>query len=142
MKDEEWIRFPEEGERCETTGLSRTSLAEILDEADPETGEKLILSMVKKKPGAKRGIRLINKRSLLEYLERSAAAQNGLKWADHVANPDGYQVDEVLESRVLFELFLGPENSVSAEEWEAGGLSSRRARLVALVNTGVLIKTV
>ncbi len=65
MQDEEWIRFPDEGERCETTGLSRTSLAEILDEADPETGEKFILSMVKKKPGAKRGIRLINKQSLL-----------------------------------------------------------------------------
>lgn len=56
MKDEEWIRFPEEKERCEMTGLSRTSLAELLDEVDPETGEKLIVSMVKKKPGAKRGI--------------------------------------------------------------------------------------
>lgn len=142
MKNEEWIRFPDEGERCETTGLSRTSLAEILDEADPETGEKLILSMVKKKPGAKRGIRLINKQSLLDYLKRSAAAQNGLRWADHVANPDRCGVDEVLENRILFELFLGPDNHVPDEAWEEGNLSGRKARLLALINAGVLIRTV
>lgn len=73
-------------------------------------------------------------------MKRSAAAQNGLKWADHVVNPDRYEVDDVVESRTLFELFLGLDNHVSDDAWEAGNLSTRRDRLLALINAGILIK--
>ncbi len=48
---EEWIRLPKPRERCLTTGLSRTSLVELLDERDPETGSLLIHQFVKKRSG-------------------------------------------------------------------------------------------
>ena len=64
----EWIRLPKEGEKCPLTGLSRSSLNEIVDEVDPDTGEKVLLSVIKVKEGASRGIKLINRASLAAYL--------------------------------------------------------------------------
>jgi len=90
MSDTEWLRLPEEGKRCTVTGLSPSSLTELLNERDPETGELLIRSIIKKKTGAKRGIRLINKRSLLNYLDLAADNQSGLVWAPHIVNSHDY----------------------------------------------------
>lgn len=121
-------------------GLSRTSLSEILDETDPATGEKCVVSLLKMKTGAKRGLRLINKQSLLGYLQRMAATQNGLRWADRITNPHRYELDEVFGDRELFGLCLGPDNLVTDEDWAAGKLSSRRGRLMTLGAAGVLVR--
>ncbi len=60
----EWIRLPAPGGRCPRTGLSRGSLNDLVF-ADPPN----VRSVVLKKPGAKRGVRLIHWPSLRAYLE-------------------------------------------------------------------------
>lgn len=138
VKAEEWIRLPDPGERCPVTGLSRTSLAEILAETDPETGEKLVVSILKRKQGATRGIRLILKQSLLDYLKRQAEAQNGLRWAKRIRNPDNLSIDEVTADMELFLRFIGPDNEITENDWEEGRLSTRKSRVTALLKSGVL----
>lgn len=138
MTDDAWIRLPEEGSRCEHTGLSRTSLRNLLDERDPSTGEFFVESIYKKQDGATRGVRLIRLASLKAYLERLADQQRGVRWAEHVKNPDGYRLNEVLSSLELFSLFLGPDNVVTEDEWFHGNLSTRRQRLLVLQGAGVL----
>ena len=141
MDDDCWIRLPDEGERCKISGLSRTGLTELLEEADPVTGEKYVLSMRKQKPGATRAIRLINKASLLAHLESLAEKQRGYEWAPHITNPHGYKVDEVLSNLELFKCFLGEDNEIMEIDWDTGKLSSRRTRLEALLAVGSLIRT-
>jgi len=138
MQEDIWIRLPDEGSRCEHTGLSRTSVRTLLEERDPSTGEFFVESVYKKQSGATRGVRLIRLSSLKAYLERLADHQRGLRWAEHVSNPDGYRFDEVLESFELFSLFIGPENAVTLDEWFHGSLSTRRLRILALLAAGVL----
>ena len=55
-----WARLPKPKERLQ--GLSRTTLLEIIQRG-------LIHSVVIRKPGSQKGIRLINMASLLGYLE-------------------------------------------------------------------------
>ena len=141
MDDDCWIRLPDEGERCKISGLSRTGLTELLEEADPVTGEKYVLSMRKQKPGATRAIRLINKASLLAHLESLAEKQRGYEWASHITNPHGYKVDEVLSNLELFKCFLGEDNEIMESDWDIGKLSSRRTRLEALLAVGSLVRT-
>lgn len=57
----EFIRLPRPGERCPYTGLSRTTLCELIANGSIE-------SRLVRKPGRVRGIRLIVLRSLLDYL--------------------------------------------------------------------------
>lgn len=59
-----WIRLPAPGERCPRTGLSRSSYNDLIF-ADPP----LIQSVVVKKPGASRGIRLIRWASVRAHLD-------------------------------------------------------------------------
>lgn len=59
----EWIRLPGPGERCPWTGLSRSSLNDLIF-ADPPK----IRSVVLKKPGASRGIRLLHWPSIRSFL--------------------------------------------------------------------------
>jgi hypothetical protein len=134
----EWLRLPKDQEKCPVSGLSRSSLNEILNETDPVTGEKLVESLVKVKEGAKRGIKLINRRSLLEYLAREAEAQNGLRFADHIRNPDRLSINQVLEDLETFNNFLGPDQIITMDDWHHGNLSTRRSRLVALIDMGVV----
>lgn len=61
LRDCEFLRLPLPGSRCPLTGLSRTSLLELGD-------SNLIRLKRIRKPGATRGIVLIEKASLLEYL--------------------------------------------------------------------------
>ena len=141
MEDDSWIRLPEEGEKCKISGLSRTGLSELLEEADPVTGEKFVLSMRKQKPGATRAVRLINKKSLLDYLRRTAEEQRGYQWAPHVTNQHDHSMDDILSDWDLFQCFHGPDNEITHEDWDIGKLSSRRARLAALLEVGSLVRT-
>jgi hypothetical protein len=57
----EFIRYPKLGDRCPLTGLSRTTLAELV-----ESGEVRAAKIRKK--GSLRAITLIHRESLLSYL--------------------------------------------------------------------------
>jgi hypothetical protein len=134
----EWLRLPKDHERCPETGLSRASLNQILSETDPETGEKLVESYTKFQPNSTRGIKLINRRSLLAYMDREAKAQNGLRFADRILNPYRLSLDEVLEDMEIFNNFLNPDAEISEYDWERGKLSTRRLRVMALLGNGIL----
>ena len=69
LADAEFIRLPKPRARCPVSGLSRTTLCELLD-----TG--VIKGVTIRKPGALRGIRLIVKQTLLDYLYGLAAKQS------------------------------------------------------------------
>ncbi len=63
VRDAEWLRLPLPGDRCPLTGLSRTTLLEL--------GDRGLITLKRvRKPGAARGIVIINKQSLLNYLDR------------------------------------------------------------------------
>lgn len=59
----EWIRLPAPGKRCLRTGLTRGSYNDLIF-ADPPK----IKSVVVKRPGATRGVRLIHWQSVRCYL--------------------------------------------------------------------------
>ena len=101
----EWMRLPKTRNRCPVTGLSRTSLVELLDERDPSTGDFLILQYTKKRHGKQRGIRMIHKASLLAFLRSRAEEQCRRKFASDVQNPDGVSVEQVCAD---FDLFVRP----------------------------------
>lgn len=71
--DPEFVRLPRPGERCPHTGLSRGSLNDLL--LGPNAPVK---SVVLKRDGARRGVRLIHKPSLMNYLHRKMAEQTGV----------------------------------------------------------------
>src|SRR5438309_8757413 len=61
LRDAEFLRLPLPGSRCPLTGLSRTSLLEL--------GDRGLIRLKRiRRPGASRGIVLVEKASLLEYL--------------------------------------------------------------------------
>jgi hypothetical protein len=59
----EFVRLPKAGSRCHWTGLSRSALCELILPAQAP-----VKSVVLKRRGAKRGIRLIHLPSLIAYL--------------------------------------------------------------------------
>ena len=61
----EWIRLPRTGEQCQWTGLSRSTLWQIL-----KTGR--VKTVVLRRPGTLRGARLILLDSLLCYIADEA----------------------------------------------------------------------
>jgi len=64
----DYIRLPKPYERCRLTGLSRSTLAELTVPGPANGFKPPVKSLVIKKRGAMRGIRLINFDSLLDYL--------------------------------------------------------------------------
>ena len=64
----EWIRLPTPGTRCPFTGLSRSTLNELTIPGPANEGKPQVKSVVLRKRGATRGIRLINYDSLMAYL--------------------------------------------------------------------------
>lgn len=62
-----WIAMPATKKRCHISGLKRGKLLQLAQ-------ERKITSVHLRKPGAKRGSRLINVESLLAYLESLASA--------------------------------------------------------------------
>jgi len=64
----EWLRLPPPGGRCRFTGLSRGTLNELTIAGPANDGHPPVKSVVLRKRGALRGIRLINYDSLMGYL--------------------------------------------------------------------------
>ena len=57
-----FIRLPKSGARCPVSGLSRTALNALVRE------EKIKSKSMKSRPGATRGVRLIDRESLISYI--------------------------------------------------------------------------
>lgn len=68
----EWVRLPAPGRRCPFTGLSRSTLNELTIPGPANDGEPPVKSVVLRKRGALRGIRLISYDSLMAHLENLA----------------------------------------------------------------------
>lgn len=64
----EWLRLPAPGARCRFTGLSRSTLNELTIAGPANDGSPPVKSVVLRKRGAMRGIRLISYHSLMGYL--------------------------------------------------------------------------
>ena len=65
----EWLRLPQPGQRCRFTGLSRSTLNELCIDSPVNGYSAPVKSIVLKKRGAMRGIRLISYDSLMAHLE-------------------------------------------------------------------------
>lgn len=68
----EWVRLPAPGGRCRFTGLSRSTLNELTIAGFANDGVAPVKSVVLRKRGALRGIRLISYDSLMRYLSELA----------------------------------------------------------------------
>lgn len=64
----EWLRLPAPGTRCRFSGLSRSTLNELTIPGPANDGHPPVKSVVLRKRGALRGIRLISYDSLMGYL--------------------------------------------------------------------------
>jgi len=71
----EWVRLPKPGKRCPLTGLSRTTLNELVVPCPANNHLPPVKSAVIKKRGAMRGIRLISYDSLTAYLGNLCESQ-------------------------------------------------------------------
>lgn len=80
--DSRFIRLPKTGERCPVSGLSRSSLSELI------ASGSVVSKSIKAKPGAKRGIRLIDRESLVRYLQGGEAAPGNAPEATRAASND------------------------------------------------------
>jgi hypothetical protein len=69
----EFLRLPKPYERCRFTGLSRPSLEELCIPSERNDFNPPVKSLLLKKRGATRGIRLVNFDSLLGYLHKLEA---------------------------------------------------------------------
>lgn len=67
----EFIRLPKAGEKCPVTGLPRTTLLELLQEAGP----KRIPVRYLRKKGSTTGISLIPRRELVDYINELPAPE-------------------------------------------------------------------
>ncbi len=68
----EWLRLPQPGHRCPYTGLSRSTLNELTIPGLANDNRPPVKSVVLRKRGAMRGIRLISYDSLMAYLDSLA----------------------------------------------------------------------
>lgn len=72
----EWIRLPTKG-KCPHTGLSRSSLYALASASADNDYRPPVKSIVLRRRGAQRGMRLISYDSLMDYLERESRKQSG-----------------------------------------------------------------
>lgn len=76
----EYLRLPSPGKKCRLTGLSRSTMAELAVPGPANGHKPPVKSLVIKKRGATRGIRLINYDSLIDHLRGlEARAAEGAK---------------------------------------------------------------
>ena len=68
----EWLRLPAPGTRCRFTGLSRGTLNELTIPCPANDHKPPVKSVVIRKRGAVRGIRLVSYDSLMAHLENLA----------------------------------------------------------------------
>ena len=64
----EWIRLPPPKSKCKFTGLSRSSLYQLVGHIEGNGFKPPVKSIVIRKRGAARGVRLISYDSLMAYL--------------------------------------------------------------------------
>ena len=64
----EWLRLPSPKERCPYTGLSRSTMSELVVPSEANHHNPPVRSVVLRKRGAMRGIRLVSFDSLMTYL--------------------------------------------------------------------------
>lgn len=69
----EWLRLPAPGKRCPHSGLSRSTLNELSIPGPANEHRPPVKSVVLRKRGALRGIRLISYDSLMQYLASQSA---------------------------------------------------------------------
>lgn len=131
----EYIRLPKPGEKCPLTGLSRTSLVEVIDERDPQSGEFLVLQYTKRRHGKQRGIRMIHRASLLAHLEQRAREQSRRRFAKGVNNPEGYSVEDVISDFELWCDFTDELGEATRKSWQK---LSRAERIGVLDRLGLL----
>lgn len=68
-----WIRVCRPGERCKVSGLSRSTIRELCVPGPRNDYAPPVASRLLKRRGAARGILLISKQSLLEYISAQPA---------------------------------------------------------------------
>ena len=64
-----WLRLPRPGSRCLVSGLSRSTLAELVRPCERNDYTPPVESRLLKRKGASRGVLLINRASLLAFIE-------------------------------------------------------------------------
>jgi hypothetical protein len=70
----EWMRLPKNGKRCALTGLSRTTLFTLATQ--PKSAPQVLSKVIKTRQQASKGIRLINVRSLLDFIASSDSKES------------------------------------------------------------------
>jgi len=68
-----WTRLPTPGARCQISSLARTSLAELVTPCARNDYRPPVEARVLRRPGAKRGIVLISRASLIDYINKLPA---------------------------------------------------------------------
>lgn len=69
----EWIRIPPRGARCAFTGMTRGTIQDLVLARPCNRNTPPVKSCLVRQPGAKRGVRLVNLKSLLDHLEQLAS---------------------------------------------------------------------
>lgn len=72
-----YIRLPKPGERCPITGLGRAKLNELILPNPRNKHRPPVESISLKQPGQTKGVRLIVKKSLLEFCRKSGLKTSG-----------------------------------------------------------------
>ncbi len=65
----DWIRLPRAGERCPYSNLSRSTLNNLILPCKANRNQPPVRSAVVGQRGAKRGVRLVDRRSLMAHIE-------------------------------------------------------------------------
>lgn len=68
-KQPDWIRLPRAGERCPYTNLSRSTLNNLILPCKANKNRPPVRSAVVGQKGANRGVRLIDRQSLMAHIE-------------------------------------------------------------------------
>jgi hypothetical protein len=68
-----WIRLPRPSARCPVSGLSRSTLNELVRPCGRNDFTPHVESRLLKRRGAARGVLLINRQSLLDYIAEQPA---------------------------------------------------------------------
>ena len=70
-----WIRLPRPGTRCPVSGLSRSSLAELVRPCPRNDYRPPVEARVLKRRGAMRGVLLVSRAALLAYIAEQPAPE-------------------------------------------------------------------
>ena len=73
--DQTWIRLPRAGTKCEVSGLSRSTLAELVRPCERNGFRPPVEARMLRRKGSSRGVLLINRAALLEFLNELPAPE-------------------------------------------------------------------